>query len=229
MTIQRGPARALLDEGVALLDSLEPGGDPILRWYRCTDTALVLGRGQQAAAFRGTDLPLVGRFSGGGAVLMDDGLLSLDVLIPADHALLAGDLGMPFDHVGGAWAQALTCLDIPQVDIHRGPATANRRGSERERLLAAICYATLGRGEVTSAGRKIVGLAQRRRKPGALVQCGLLRHWNPQPLVAALGGEIDEDILNAAAGIDDFVADPPPDEVITTEVEAALDRVMADL
>ena len=229
MPIQRGPAGALLDEGVALLDALKPGTEPILRWYRCTDTVLVLGRGQQAAAFGGTDLPIVSRFSGGGAVLMDEGLLSLDVLIPSGHPLLDGDLGAPFDHAGRAWAQALTNLGVPDIIVHSGPATANRRGTQREQLLAAICYATLGRGEVTSAGRKIVGLAQRRRKPGALVQCGLLRHWDPRPLVTALGTEIDADILNAAVGIDDFLHTPPSDTEITAEVEAALQRVMANL
>ena len=227
MHIERGPAEQLLAAGVALLDSMEPGSRPVLRWYRCTDVAVVLGRGQQAAAFAGTDLPVIGRFSGGGAVLMDDGLLSFDVVLPAGHPLLAGDLTAPFERIGDAWATALAVLGVPDVAVHRGPATAKRRGTEKEQLLAAICYATLGMGEVTSAGRKIVGLSQRRRRQGALIQCGLLRRWDPQPLVQALGASADDDIVRAAIGIDEFLDDPPTDEEIAGAVNDALERVMA--
>jgi lipoate-protein ligase A len=219
-------AEELLAAGVAMLDSLADDPQPTLRWYRSTDAALVLGRGQHARLFAGADLPVVGRFSGGGAVLMDDGLLSLDVLVPAGHPLLDGDLSAPFERIGEAWAAALVELGVPDVVVHRGPATTPRRASERDRLIAAICYATLGRGEVTSGGRKIVGLAQRRRRPGALIQCGLLRRWHPEPLLRALGAAVDdEQIRTAAAGLEDFLPSPPSDERIMTAVEAALGRV----
>ena len=223
-----GTCEGLLAEGVRLLDELAAGGPPILRWYRPTDEAIVVGRGQQVAAFPRPEVPVLSRPSGGGAVLMNDGLLSLDVIAPAGHPLLDGDLSAPFLRIGQAWATALEGLGIPNVAVHRGPATAARRGSERERLLAAICYATLGRGEITSAGRKIVGLAQRRRRPGALIQCGLLRRWEPTPILRALGaGPDDEQILGAAAGLDDFMTDPPPDEQIMAAVEDAMERVLA--
>lgn len=227
MDIERGPAEQLLAAGVDLLEQMAHDPRPVLRWYRCTDVAVVLGRGQQAAAFAGTNLPVMGRFSGGGAVLMDDGLLSLDVVLPAGHPVLEGELSAPFERIGDAWATALADLGVPDVEVHRGPATANRRGTERERLLAAICYATLGRGEVTSAGRKIVGLSQRRRRQGALIQCGLLRRWDPQPLVEALGATTDDDLVNTAIGIDEFLDDPPSDEDIADAVNNALERVMA--
>ena len=227
MPIERGPAEELLARGVALLDDMQHNPRPVLRWYRSTDVAVVVGRGQQVIAFANTDLPVVGRFSGGGAVLMDEGLLSLDVILPAGHPLLEGDLGMPFERVGDAWAEALRQFGVPDLATHRGPATANRKGSERQRLLAAICYATLGRGEVTSAGRKIVGLSQRRRRHGALLQCGLLRRWSPAPLVEALGATVDDDVVNAAIGIDEFLDHPPTDDQIATAVEAALERIMA--
>lgn len=226
--LQTGTCQALLAEGVRLLDEMAVGADPVLRWYRPTDAAIVVGRGQQAAWFAAAAIPVVARFSGGGAVLMDDGLLSLDVLVPAGHPLLDGDLGAPFEVVGAAWASALEGLDIPDVALHRGPSTTPRRVSERDRLVASICYATLGRGEVTSTGRKIVGLAQRRRRTGALLQCGLLRRWQPELLLAALGAAPhDEQIAAAAAGIDDFLDRPPSDEQIMAAVDDALERVLA--
>lgn len=166
---------------------------------------------------------MVGRFSGGGAVLMDEGLLSLDVIVPTGHPLLDGGLSEPFERIGMAWADALRAVGVPAVHVHRGPSTTPRRASERDRLLAAICYATLGRGEVTTGGRKIVGLAQRRRRHGALIQCGLLRRWDPAPLLRALDADVaDEQILGAATGLDDLIDDPPDDDTVMSAVERAL-------
>ena len=223
LELKTGPAEALLDEGVALLDSQAQHPQPTLRWYRPTDAALVLGRGQRADLFDASELQVLGRFSGGGAVLLDGGMLSLDVIVPAGHPLLDGELSAPFERIGQAWARALTGLGVPGVAVHRGPSTTPRKVSDRDRLLAAICYATLGRGEVTSTDRKIVGLAQRRRRHGALIQCGLLRRWQPGALLRALGANAeDEQILTAAVGLDELMAAPPSDEQIMAAVDRAL-------
>lgn len=227
LPLTTGPCEALLAQGVQLLDGID-GRTPILRWYRPADAAIVVGRGQQAEWFAAADVAVISRFSGGGAVLMDDGLLSLDIIVPRGHPLLEGDLTAPFVRIGSAWAGALSMLGVPAVAMHEGASTTPRPGSERERLVAAICYATLGRGEITSSGRKIVGLAQRRRRPGALIQCGLLRRWQPQPLLRALGAaDDDEQILAAAAGIDDFLVDAPSDDAIMSAVEESLNGVLA--
>jgi len=221
--LTEGPAEQLLDEGVAALDALQDDPTPTLRWYRATQPVIVLGRGQQARWFDAAHLPIVGRFSGGGAVLMDQGLLSLDVIVPADHPLLGLDMTTIFTNVGAAWGNALSALGVPDVRVHRGPSTTPRATTDRDRLIAAICYATLGSGEVTSAGRKIVGLAQRRRRYGALVQCGLLRHWDPTPLLRALRADVDDQqILEAATGLDDIVDSPIRDQEIMRAVEEAL-------
>lgn len=183
----------------------------------------MVGRGQRVDTTRADGPLLVARHSGGGAVLMDGGLLSLDVLLPAGDPLLTGDVGAVFGHVGAAWAAALTTLGVPAVRVHDGPSTAHRLGDERQRLLATVCYATLGRGEVLAGGRKLVGLAQRRRRPGALVQCGLLRRWRPGPLLAALGASPhDAEVAAHAVGLDDLVDPPPADGTVRAAVEAAM-------
>ena len=41
-----------------------------------------------------------------------------------------------------------------------------------------VCFAGIGPGEVTVDGRKVVGLAQRRTRAGALFQCAALLKWN---------------------------------------------------
>lgn len=224
---EEGPAEALLAGGVRLLDELASDPTPTLRWYRATTPALVLGRGQRPALMTAASLPVVDRFSGGGAVLMDEALLSLDVLLPAGHPLLDGELSAVFPRIGRAWAAALAELGVDGLAVHDGPAQARRSGSPRERLLAAVCYATLGRGEVTAGGRKLVGLAQRRRRPGALVQCGLLRRWRPGPLLAALdpalGADPDDPAIRAAAvGLDELLAVPPDDATVMAFVQRHL-------
>jgi lipoate-protein ligase A len=223
--VERDEPAALLEHGLCLLDDLADVPVPALRWYTPLRPALVLGRGQAEPAAAGA-LPVVRRGSGGGAVLMDADLLSLDVLIPAAHPLLGGDLGDVFVAVGRAWAAALADLGLPAAQVHETAGTARRLGNERERFLAGVCYATPGRGEVLVDGRKLVGLAQRRRRAGALVQCGMLWRWQPAPLLAALGADTgDEQVLGAAVGLTDLLS-PAPSE---GEVVAAVERRMRDV
>lgn len=220
----RGDAATLLADGLALLDSMLDDPVPTLRWYRSTDTALVLGRGQgRVAVTPHHGLTVVSRHSGGGAVLMDPALLSLDVALPAGHPWLRGDdLSAVFGSVGRAWADGLAALGLDDIAVYDGPATARRRGTPRERLLAAVCYATLGRGEVTAGARKLVGLSQRRRRHGALVQCGLLERWAPAPLLGAFGAQVaDAEILGAAVGLHDLLGGPVAERRIRAAVEAA--------
>lgn len=226
--LEVGAPSALLAGSLALLDSLTGDPTPTLRWYRSTGTAIVLGRGQRPSAARarkgGTDdVEVLVRHSGGGAMLLDPSLLSLDVAVPTGHPLLDGDMGAVFERVGEAWCAALTDLGVADLRVHRAAGAAKRRGTERDRLLAAVCYATVGRGEVLAGGRKLVGLAQRRRRPGALVQCGLPRRWNPARLLTALGADpADREIAEAAVGLDDLLADPPSDAMVIDAVSARL-------
>lgn len=227
MPLAEGEPSTLLADGLALFDRLAADPRPVLRPYRSDRTAIVLGRGQahDLAATSTPSVEVLTRASGGGAVLMDPHLVSLDVLVPAGHPLLgrAGDLGAVFLEVGRAWAEALTPLGVPDLAVFIAAAAARRRGTPRERLLAAVCYATLGRGEVTTGGRKLVGLAQRRRRPGALVQCGLLRRWSPGALLAALGGDPDDAEVHAAAvGLDETAAGNVSDEEVVARVVTAL-------
>lgn len=227
--LQRGPACELLASCTTVLEETSTDGHARLRWYLPTDSAIVLGRGQRPADF--VALPdganVCQRPTGGGAVLMDDDLLSLDVVLPAGHPWLDGDdLAAVFERVGAAWVDALVALgcDAEAVVMHRGAATARRLGPEAQRPLAEICYASLGRGEVTVGGRKVVGLSQRRRRLGALVQCGLLRRWAPQPLIAALAAEHTSDrVLSAAVGLDDVLSPPASTSAVRRVVEEALD------
>lgn len=230
LPLETAPPRSLIARGLELLESLAGDPRPTLRWYRSTGTAIVLGRGQRlpdsALPVRpagGTGVEVLTRHSGGGAVLLDPSLLSLDVIVPPDHPLVTGDLTAAFDRIGRAWCDALTSLGVEGLEVHTGSSTARRRGTQRERLLAAVCYATLGHGEVVARGRKVVGLAQRRRRHGALVQCGLLHRWKPGPLLAALGADPDDaEVAAAAAGLEDLGHGDLADDAVMVAVSAAL-------
>lgn len=221
--LERGTAGDLLARSTELLAEAGRDGRARLRWYVPTDAAVVLGRGQREAR----DVPdhvRLQRPSGGGAVLMDDDLLSLDVVLPTGHPWLAeADLSAVFDHVGEAWAAAMADLGVPDVAVHRGPATASRLGPPDRRPLAEVCYASLGRGEVTTGGRKLVGLSQRRRREGALIQCGVHHVWKPAALIEALGVEAAADeIGRAAVGLDEILPSPASDTSIIRAVTGHL-------
>ena len=214
----------LLSRSEAMLERLADDPTPRLRWYRSTRAAVVLGRGQRRLAGDLVgDIDVVHRASGGGAVLLAPDVLCLDVAVPRGHPWLDdGDLGAVFIEAGRRWATALDSLGVPDLHVHRGPSTTPRATDARSSLVAAVCFASLGRGEVTVAGRKLVGLCQRRRRHGALVQCGLLRSWRPQALLASLGADPDDDDIAAAAiGLDDLLDQPPSDESVMTAVEGA--------
>lgn len=224
--LDTGPAETLLARSLALLDELVERPVPALRWYRADTPALVLGRGQQDPV--GAGLVVVRRGSGGGAVLMDADLLSLDVLLPAAHPLAGQDLGRAYLVVGHAWRRAMEDLGVTDLAVHEGAGTARRLGSERERVLASVCFATCGRGEVLAGGRKLVGLAQRRRRAGTLVQCGLLLRWRPAPLLAALGADPDDpEVAAAAVGLADLLAVPPGAAAIVEAVERRMLEAVA--
>ena len=131
---------------------------------------------------------------------------------------------------------ALSQMDVParQSYVMSGVPPEERAAAEeyarqveeaREQLLAAVCYATRGRGEVFWHGRKLVGLAQRRRRHGAMVQCGLLWSWRPQTLLAALGADPDDDeICGAAVGLADISEQAPSDDEVIAAVSHAFRR-----
>lgn len=220
---------SLLAATEAAVHAVATDAVPRLRWYRATSAALVRGRAQARRSFEGAALPIFDRLTGGGAVLLNGDVLSCDVVVPADHPL-ASDPLPTFDRVGRAWRDALSGLGVQGLRVHEGPATAAPRGDARQQLLAAVCFATRARGEVICGDAKMVGLSQRRRRTGVLIQCGLLRRWRPGPLLAALGADPDDPTIAAAAvGIDDVAPDPPTDQAIAEAVSARLARWTADV
>jgi lipoate-protein ligase A len=168
--------------------------------------ALVLGSTQPALdadgpALRERGVDLARRRSGGGAVLLVPGeSLWVDVELPRDDELWDDDVGRAFHWLGRAWADALASLDV-HGDAHTGRLIESRWS----RL---VCFAGLGPGEVLVAGRKVVGVSQRRTRAGARFQCVVHRRWDARPLLELLAMTDDDrrdaahDLAEVADGLD---------------------------
>ena len=148
--------------------------------------AVVLGSTQngalvdRAAAAR-AGVEVARRRSGGGAVLVDGGLLWVEVVIPRHDPLWDDDTGRAAWWVGEAWWGAVGDLGLPLSDtsVWRG-AMAGSPWSE------VVCFAGRAPGELLSGEAKVVGISQRRVRAGALFQCGALLRWDPPSLLELL-------------------------------------------
>lgn len=172
---------------VAELHGIDPfDGAPIVEpqvwWCEPSDAAIVLGSRQRpdvldAVACERAGLGVVRRRSGGGAVaIRPGGVVWIDLVLPAD--LVSTDVRESMEQVGEWWLAAIA-PDVPAgavPTVHRGPMSASPWSE-------LVCFAGVGPGEVLLAGRKLVGLSQRRTRFGLRVQ-GLVYR---SPTTAVIG------------------------------------------
>jgi lipoate-protein ligase A len=158
---------------------------------------------------------VVRRHSGGGAVLLHPGRsLWIDVLLPRADPRWDDDVGTSFHWLGAVWAAALTELGVP-AEVHTG-------GLEKTAWGQLVCFGSVGPGEVSVGGRKVVGLSQRRTRGGARFQCLVHDEWDPAELLTLLV-LAPADRTAAAADLRDRAAGPG---VPLAELErAVLDRL----
>jgi lipoate-protein ligase A len=172
--------------------------------------ALVLGSTQRAedvadvAACDRAGVDIVRRRSGGGVVLLEPGrIVWFDVVVPAAHLHAAGvgdDVGASMAWLGWHVASALTDLGVDGVDIHRGGLLACSP------WCPLVCFAGLGPGEVLRDGVKLVGVSQRRSRPGARFQCAVHTQWNPDGLAGLLAAHMPAAELPPVAELPSSVA-----------------------
>lgn len=133
---------------------------------------------QAACAARGVEV--VRRHSGGGAVLLEPGrVLWVDVVVPSGDPLWEDDVGRSFLWLGRVWAAALGKVGFAGAEVHRDRLVTTRWSRQ-------VCFAGVGPGEITLAGRKVVGMAQRRNRDGALFHCAALLAWAPASVLDLL-------------------------------------------
>ncbi len=156
-----GIAAAVLDPPALVLGSAQPEAD--------ADAAACASAGT-AVARRGT---------GGGAVLCDRGVLLVDVAVPAGHALGPVDVTDAYRPLGAALVDALGAIGIATRTV--GVEEARTPDERRRAAARRACWAGLSPHEVLlDDGRKLVGLAQRRRGGAVLHQVALHAGSDPR-------------------------------------------------
>jgi hypothetical protein len=170
--VERAPAAELIPRPLELLDAALVEGRALGAWSRPTEAALVLGSGQRPPdGWSPPDaLPLVRRGTGGGAVLCDEHYLMLDIALPPGDPRILGDVTESYRWLAEQLVAALGRLTVDDLSLVDPLALRQLDPSAREAARLA-CFAGLGPYELLDArGCKLVGLAQRRRRGGVLLQ-----------------------------------------------------------
>lgn len=215
---------------------MPPGGPPVLSWSTISSPALVLGRlAADPALDRGAiaeaGVTVVRRSSGGGPVLWDFGLLSLDVALPRGHPLAADDVVAAYRWLGQAIAAALRTLGVEDAEVIDVPTA--RAAARRPGPAADACFGGLSPFEVVAAGRKVAGLSQARRRPGTLLQAGIPLSLDADLLARLLGRDAGfaAGLRATAAGLDELHPGLAAGDVVGAvddAVRAALEVTLRD-
>ncbi len=175
-------------------------------WFEVDRPAVALGSTQRpevidADVAARARVEVVRRRSGGGAVWLAPGEVTwVDVLVPRGDRHWDDDVSRSATWLGEVWTEALAATGVDGAEVHRGPMVATDRSP-------TVCFAGLARGEVTLAGRKAVGIAQRRTREGARFQCAVLHRWDPARLVDLFAlddlerAELLADVADCATGV----------------------------
>jgi lipoate-protein ligase A len=193
--MERGATAPLLASAEALIEGLAVREQPAIRWYVMDRPALILGSSQRLAevdriACESAGVTVHRRRSGGTAVYTDRTLLSLDVALPTGHRLLPQNVTAAYRWFGEVWRGALQRLGVHSYAIEDAPARA--LNASLDPAVKQVCFGGVSPYEVLMNRRKLVGLAQVRRRPGGLLQAGIYLRWEPDRISSLLSGTPEE-------------------------------------
>ena len=185
-SLERAPAPLLIERATAWLDATAADGQVRAGWSLPTSAAVVVGSAQRLAGLAVDGSAVVRRGTGGGAVLCDESYLMLDVVLPRGDGRLLDDLAESY-----AWLAEALLASLAAAGARGLRAVAPgevRARSDTDRALGRLaCFAGLGPYEIVDAdGRKLVGLAQRRRRGAGLFQAALYLRGRREPLAELL-------------------------------------------
>jgi lipoate---protein ligase len=239
LPLTTAPQQYHIDLSEQLLAVISPDEPATLYWSQAEPAGIVLGFAQKhsilnAVALAAQQLPIYHRRAGGTAVMVGPDLLSLDIVLPADHPLVLPDIVESYRWLGTVWVETLGRIGVETRVVPPQEAHAQRdllkqeKTRERESILARACFGSLSPYEVVADQRKVVGLDMIRRRAGSLVQAGLLLHWESEPLVALLGHTPEEQAIlheglpERAVGLDALAGRAVKAEEVIAAFEEAL-------
>lgn len=204
----------------ALAESVRAGGPPVLRVYRWSPPCLSLGRNQPSGGYDRDEiarrgLGVVRRPTGGRAVLHHR---ELTYSVAAREGALGGPR-QSYAAINRALVAGLRRLGVP---AHLQPA-----GTERAPLPSlAPCFEQPVEGEVTAAGRKLIGSAQR-TEGGVMLQHGSLPLHDDQSAVAALlRPEVRVEAAEPPATLSDLLGAEPAWDALVDALAAGWAEVL---
>jgi lipoate-protein ligase A len=183
------------------------------RWWVATAPAVVVGVGMKSRLTEIVDfercaaagIDVLSRRAGGGALLLNEHMLCGAVCLPP--STIPADVTESYRWLGERFVAALRSIGVSsarRVEIVEARADVRRLRDSRDtvsKLLLATCYGALSPHEVVAGeqARKLVGLAQVRRRRATLYQFGVL--LDDQSALAdylRVDSESDRDQLRAA-------------------------------
>jgi lipoate-protein ligase A len=176
----------------------------------------------------GGQAELVVRETGGGAVLTGPWLVGASVVLPYGHAGVGDGLIESYRWLGqlhvdvldefGVLARVVPPHELPQTDEADGVGT-----------VGWACFGSLSPWEVVNAeGRKLVGLAQRRRQTGVLLVAGtLISAVDWSLLCAAMGQPQQEPLLRRrTVSVEEMMGRQPEPERFASALMQRLARAL---
>jgi lipoate-protein ligase A len=198
VAVRDGAANMALDH--ALLESVQAGASPILRFYRWQMPTLSLGRNQPARGLypQQPGQEVVRRPTGGMAVL--------------HHRELTYALAIPAARLGGPRATYLAVNRVLVTALQELGVSADTAAPKQRTQFGTVlpCFAEAAEGEVMVTGKKLVGSAQRYERR-TLLQHGSILLANDQPV--------------GAISLSELLAELPPLTEIARVFCAAFERV----
>ena len=148
--------------------------EPEHRVWMYERPGIVLGRSQRGTATAtGTAVSIVTRESGGGAVAVGPWLVGVSVALPIGHPLVTPGLVDSYRWIGEMHSRVLRRFDVHADAVSPDALRALRANISGEVRWA--CFGSLSPWEVVGRGRrKLVGLAQVRRRTGVMIVGGTL-------------------------------------------------------
>ncbi len=169
--------RVQMARDAALLAAAERGGPAVMRVYAFDPPGITLGRAQDPereldlARCRADGVAWAVRPTGGRA-LWHEADWTFACAAPLDHPAMAGPSHEAYARTARWLAAALRRLGVP---VELTPGTPGGPGRPRVAVgAAAPCFASSARHELTLAGRKLAGIAQRETASARLQQGSLL-------------------------------------------------------
>lgn len=173
---------------------------PVFRIWHYASPAVVLGCSQKKLlnsirAKRSSDIDLIIRRSGGGAVLLGPWLIALSVALPHEHPLVTKAPIGSYEWLAKCYQEVLFDFGVDNQLIQPGQVKETIKKYQFTGLDWA-CFAGISPWEVLSrAGKKIVGLAQVRQQTGVLLVSGMLVSRPNWCLLCETLGKTDADAL----------------------------------